>query len=138
MQDKQLRVIIKEPYKEAKVGEIVDDLKDLQNIVGGYIEVLPFPTIKGVDIIANEDGKIRKLAGNIFLPQYEDCIVGTCIIAGYNNEGDFKSLTNKQLKQVSEYIKNFQIEKGYDLYKDYQVLDLIMKKRMKELNTEME
>lgn len=138
MEERKIKVLIKEPYKTAVVSEIVDDLKALQKIVGGYIEVIPFPTIKGVDLIVNEEGKIEKLDGNIFLPYYDDCVVGTCIIASYNEEGEFESLTEKQIKQVNDYIKNFEIKEGYDLYKDFELLDIKMHKRMKELNSEME
>jgi len=138
MQNNLIKAIIKEPYKKAIVSEISNELKPLQDIVGGYIEVVPFPNVDGVDIIVNEEGKIHKLQGNLFLPEYQDCVVGTCVIASYNDEGDFKSLSDKQIKQVNDYIENFQIEKDYDLYDDFEILNEIMNRKMKELNSEME
>ena len=138
MEERKIKALIKEPYKTAVVSEIVDDLKALQKIVGGYIEVVPFPTVEGVDLIVNEEGKFQKLDGNIFLPHYDDCVVGTCIIASYNEEGEFESLSEKQIKQVNDYIKSFEIKEGYDLYKDFELLNTLMHKRMKELNSEME
>ena len=80
MEKRKIKVIIKEPNKDPVVSEIVDDLKTIQKIVGGYIEVVPFPNVKGVDLVVNEEGKLEKLPGNFFIPHYEDCIVGSCKI----------------------------------------------------------
>lgn len=137
MENQAIRVIIKEPYKKAVISEIKDNLKSLQEIVGGYIEDVPFPTVDGVDLIINEDGKIRKLAGNFFLPHYQDCVVGTCIIASYNDDDQFASLSDEQIKKVNKYINTFEIKDDYDLYEDFELLNSIMNKKMKEFDGEL-
>jgi hypothetical protein len=138
MQKQAIKVIIKEPYKEAVVSEIVDDLTTLRKIIGGYLEVVPFPTVKGVDIILDEEGKIKKLAGNFFIPHFKDCVVGTAIICSHTNDGEFASLSEKQIKQVNNYLKHFEIKKDFDLYKDFELLNAVMNKRMKEFNSDMQ
>lgn len=40
--DKKIRVLVKEPGKEAELREIPNTLEDLQCIVGGYIETVTF------------------------------------------------------------------------------------------------
>jgi len=134
MEKRKIKVIIKEPYKDPVVSEIVDDLKTIQKIVGGYIEVVPFPNVKGVDLVVNEEGKLEKLPGNFFIPHYEDCIVGSCMITGYNDEGEFASLADKQIEKVNKYIKTFEIPKEYDLYYDLDILQRIMNRKMKEFD----
>lgn len=137
MEKQNIRVIIKEPYKKAFVSEISGNLKSLQNIVGGYIEDVPFPTVEKADLIVNEEGKINKSAGNFFLPHYKDCVVGTCIIASYNDSGEFASLTDKQIKQINKYLDTFSINDEYDLYEDFELLDHIMHNKMKQYDEEM-
>lgn len=138
MEKRKIKVIVKEPYKDAVVKEIVDDLKTIQGIVGGYIEVVSFPTVKGVDLLVNEEGKLDKLAGNFFIPHYEDCVVGACMITGYNDEGEFISLTDKQIEKANAYIKAFELGKEFDLYRDFEFLNRVMQRKMKEFNSEMD
>lgn len=134
MEKRKIKVIVKEPNKPIQVVEIVNDLKSMQEIVKGYIEVVSFPTMKDVDLIVNEEGKLEKLPGNFFIPHYEDCIVGNCIIAGSDDEGEFVSLTDKQIEQATKYIKTFEIPKEYDLYYDLDILQRIMDRKMKEFD----
>lgn len=134
MEKQKIKVIIKEPYKDAVIKEVIDDLKTIQSIIDGYLEVVPFPTVKGVDLIVNEEGKLDKLDGNFFIPHYKDCIVGTCIIAGYNDDGVFISLTDEQIEKVKAYIKTFEISEEYDFYRDFDVLDRMMNRKLKEFD----
>lgn len=61
MNDKEmLEVILVQPMKKAKVIEIGDDLKSMQQVVGGMIEeYMPFED--DVAIICNEEGKMNGL-----------------------------------------------------------------------------
>ena len=43
MENKQIKVIVKRPNSKAKEMTIVDKLKTYQELVEGYIEVIPFP-----------------------------------------------------------------------------------------------
>lgn len=132
-----IKVLVKEPYKEIEVREIQNNLKSLQAVVGGYIECVPFPRVKDVDLIVNEEGKLARLDGNFFLPHYKDCVVGTAIIASYNKEGQFVSLTDEHIKKVKEYINSYKLEKGQNLYDNYDILSRLAQKKMNELNEQM-
>ena len=93
---KMLKVLVKEPYRQPYVKEIEDTLDDKQLIVGGLIECVGMPDVKHVDLYVNEEGKLDRLPGNFWLPEYEDCVVGTCFMIGYDeNTGENISLTDK-------------------------------------------
>ena len=78
-----MKVIIKAP--EEKIGHIADiknELKTLQKIVGGYIEVIPLD--ETTVCICNEEGKLLNLEPN-FNFRY-DIICGTVIICSVKYE----------------------------------------------------
>ena len=88
--------------------EIENELEDLQKIVGGYIEV-PFLTEtftkNGIDVIINEEGKfIEGLRPEIAIVdrntnQVLDVVMGNCIFASHDEEGETIELDEKQ-KQI--------------------------------------
>lgn len=79
----RIKVIVKRPDEEyGHVCAISNSLKNLQNTVDGYIEVIPL-TDKIV-MICNEEGKLNKLEPNFHMPY--DTIVGTVIICGVDGE----------------------------------------------------
>lgn len=95
----KIKVMIKEPYKAPYDAEIENTLEEFQRIVGGNIETVPCPGAPGVELICNEEGKIKGLAPNLSIAP--DVIVGTVIVVGtvimYGDDGEkFVSLTDKQ------------------------------------------
>lgn len=129
---KIIRVLVKEPYKEPYLKEIEDTLENLQEIVGGYIESVDMPGLKNVDLYVNEEGKMDRLDGNFWLPEYEDCVVGTCFMVGADpEEGELVSITDKQVDDCKKYIKKYELTKEYSLYRDFHLLEIIMKNRYK-------
>ena len=58
-----MRVVIAMPGKLAEVAEIENDLKSLQQAVGGYIETLP-SWFEDVVLICNEEGKLKRMEPN--------------------------------------------------------------------------
>ena len=130
MEKNKIKVLVKEPYKAPYEKEIEATLKQFQAIVGGYIESVEMPGIKNVDLFCNEEGKMERLDGNFWLPEYDDCICGTCYMVGYNpRTGESISLTDKQISQCKKYIDNYQIPKGLDLYLDFPLLEKYMKSK---------
>jgi len=127
----RIKVLIKKPYQEIEEVEIDNELKTLQEIVGGLIQIVPFPTVKGVDLIINEEGKLESLDGNFFMPHYEDCTVGNAIMASHDEEGNLASISDKQKKKVKEYIDTFQLNEGEDLYRGFHILNHLMKEKQK-------
>ena len=88
-----MKVVIKEPGRQAYVKEIENKLNVYQEIVGGYIEVLPL--IKSLRIICNEEGKIKDLDPNIFLDN--DIIMGSIVVTAFDGIDDFRDLTSYEL-----------------------------------------
>lgn len=98
--------------------EIKNTLEELQKIVGGYIEI-PFLSKTffehGVDVIINEEGKfIEGLKPEIAVikngtNQVLDLVMGNCIFASHDEEGNTTELNDKQIKVVKEEL---QIEVG--------------------------
>jgi hypothetical protein len=79
----KIKVLIKRPDEEyGHMTWISNTLKNLQSIVGGYIEVTA--PKRDFVIICNEDGKNLGLEPNIFLGG--DMIVGTIIVCGTKDD----------------------------------------------------
>ncbi len=136
---KKITVLIKPVDKEAYVTEIEDDYKKIQEIVGGRFECVEMPTVKNVDIYVNEEGLLEGLAGNFWLPEYQDCVKGACMIVGYNpRNGNTVSLNDKQIKGCLKYIKQYELPQNTDLYLDFHYLETIMNSRYKKFQLQGE
>ena len=116
--EKTLKIIFKEPYNDCEIKEIPNDFKVIKNLIGCItVESLTLPNKKqSFCMLMDEDGKMKKLAGNFFIPEYQDCIVGNCVFVSYDKNGDFKSLSEKQIKDIKKYTKYFGLNEGEDLY----------------------
>ena len=102
-----LTALLVEPRQQPRVVGIANDLKTLQDAVGGYIEVVR-PFEDDVCLIMNEEGKLLGLPQNrpIFIDgKFVDMIVGTFLVTGDGGE-DFCSLTPEQ---IEKYKKHFHI-----------------------------
>lgn len=109
VKDNTIKVLIVEPNKYPVVKEINNDLKRLQNIVGGYIEVIyPFEDDE-VAVIANEEGKIHGMPLNrgIFNDgDLIDIIAGTFIVCYAPTESEnFESLPDNLIEKYYEIFK---------------------------------
>lgn len=91
----------KEVGKEAKIIQIENSLEEKQKLVGGLFDVIAY---NDVLIICNEDGKMINMKPNIIFDY--DYIAGNCLVVGDDYEsGEFKSLTEQQIKYVSNDLK---------------------------------
>lgn len=104
---KNIIAVVKESGKPAEVKTISTELKDLQEFVGGWVEAVEAPFGTDIDIIINEEGKfLDECKPNFFLPEYDDVAVGNALFVGFDiNTGAFISLTDEQIEQVLEYLK---------------------------------
>lgn len=134
MENKQIKVIVKRPNSKAKEMTIVDELKIYQELVEGYIEVIPFPKDEKIHFVANEEAKIYGFAPNLCLPHYRDVLCGTIVAVSVDEDGDFQSLTDRQIKKVNRYIDTFNMDKL--LFKDKLEIQEIMLKKMREYDQE--
>ena len=96
----KIRILVVEPFKEPYQITIEHTLKNLQRIVGGYIEILQLD--HNVDLICNDEGKINRLPLNRFVDY--DIIAGTFIIAGHK-DSETISLRRKQIKKYKEVFR---------------------------------
>lgn len=109
-----IQVVMLEPGKIARVGEIEASLEGLQKAVGGYIEAI-YPFEEQVCIVCNEEGKINgmKLNRAIYAEPQEknsrremiDIIAGPCFICDCSGD-DFGSLSPEQQRKYLEMFKN--------------------------------
>lgn len=89
-------VLIKEPKTEHRIAEIRNDLKKMQSIVGGYIEVIKVSK-EGIVMVVNEEGKIYNLPHNIKINGQN--IFGTVFFSKADGS-EFTSLTNKDIAHI--------------------------------------
>ena len=94
-----MEVLIIEPGKTPRQADIKNDLKTLQEIVGGYIEVV-YPFENSICLICNEEGKLIGLPLNRNLEDF-DIIAGTFVIVGLS-EDNFCSLTPEQAEKYHQ------------------------------------
>lgn len=99
----KIRGIAIEANEEETYIWIENELKAIQDFVGGNIQVLPMG--RGIAMIVNEEGKRLGLPGNFFCDEIGDVIVGNVIFVGINSE-DFCSLTIPQERLVFDYLKS--------------------------------
>jgi len=99
-EDQKIKVVMVEPHETPYVAEIGNDLASLQKAVGGNIQTVDLASY--VSLVCNEEGKLLEMEGNRSLGN--DILVGNFFIAGYNDEGEFISLTEEQ---VEEYTQEF-------------------------------
>jgi len=96
----KIKVVMVEPNKPPYVAEIGNDLDSMKKAVGGYIQ--PVNLAPYVSLVCNEEGKLLGLEGNRSIGN--DIIVGNFFIVGYDDEGEFISLTKEQME---EYMQKF-------------------------------
>lgn len=102
-----MKVLMVEPHKNAYESDIGNDLKSMQEAVGGSIEAAYFFE-EPVSLVCNEEGKINGLELNRSVRNEDneimDIVAGTFFICGLN-EDNFDSLTSniwKSLRKVFE------------------------------------
>ena len=99
----KIRVLVAEPGKPCQAREVEDELKALQALVGGSIEVVT-SSAEDIAIVCNEEGKLCGLPPNLPLlgpsGQPYDILCGTFFITGVQGES-FASLTDEQIGRFS-------------------------------------
>ena len=104
MQEEMMTVLVVEPMKAPYVKHIPNELEDLQQAVGGDIE-MTYPFDDKVGILLNGNGKFEGLPLNRALyddhGQVYDAIAGTFLVVGLT-EDDFTSLTPEQIEKFKE------------------------------------
>ena len=100
-------ILVVEPGKVPETKDISGNLKEMQSIVGGYIQAIyPSP---GIALVCNEEGWVRGLPGNRGLRdengEVNNIIWGTFFLCGAPSDcNHFTSLTPEQIER---YRKRF-------------------------------
>lgn len=102
----EIQIVVVEPNKKPYKKMIPNTLEAMNEVVGGYIEVLNIGKSKTgacIAITLNEEGKVKGLPVNRFIVGF-DILVGTFFITAYNLEGDNVSISDLD---AQHFIKRF-------------------------------
>ena len=91
--EKKIKVVVQNPGELSRIVTVPNTLEALQELVGGYIEVVGIGN--GLLLVMNEEGKIRGLPENVRC--LYDTIVGPVFITADKDE-DFRSLTTEEIQ----------------------------------------
>lgn len=103
-----MRILYKEPFKDAVVKDIGGSLQDIQELVGGYFQTVPIIPESRVLVLCNEEGKLLDLKPNIMLPY--DVIVGNIMLMAMDGE-ELVGLSEQEIKIFTEYLGKIDISK---------------------------
>lgn len=109
--DELITAIIKQPGKDPEVvTNFENTLRGYQKAVDGYIESISLPGMEdNIDIVMNDEGKMRSMEANIVVPEYRDVLVGTLVIVGVTPDLTWRSLTDDEIAYATDYLKNYSL-----------------------------
>lgn len=107
----KIKVIIKNSNEKCFITEIEQDLKSLQNAVGGYIEApyVPVLTENGITMFINEEGKLLNLKPSIAIMsngEFIDVIAGSAVFTSSDEKGNTIGLNNEQIEIVKKFLNS--------------------------------
>ena len=113
-----MRILVIEPERRPEEREIDDSLKEMQGIVGGYIQAI-YPFEEPVALVCNDEGKLMDLPANRGLRdengQIYDIVFGTFFLCGAPADSDhFTSLTPEQIEQYRKMFYTHEMFWGMD------------------------
>lgn len=124
---RNIKILVIEPFKLPYEKTIPNRLKDKQNVVGGYIEYVRLLEDEDVVLICNEEGKINGSSYNRDIGY--DIIFGTFMIVRESaDDGEDRSLTDEQ---IEKYKQRF----GYNSIKETEnkIIQILENKYSKEI-----
>lgn len=95
--DLHLRVVVYEPGKPGEVRAILDSVKSIQEIVGGYFECV-LDQLSGLHLYINEDGVRQGLPPNRMFGIWE--VVGPAVFTQHDEEGEAAGLTDDDIDML--------------------------------------
>lgn len=128
MKEKEIRVLMVEPYKYPKEMILRNELESLQEAVDGRVDIIGLDD--NVCILLNDEGKLIGLEGNRSLG--DDIIAGTFYVCGSDDEGNLtyaEALLEIMRKQMADQARTCcmrlmkhiskMIESDYNRQKEY-------------------
>lgn len=111
-----VRVVAVKCDKTYIIEDFKPELKNEQAFVGGLIEMLDIASNSSgysISLICNEEGKLLGLPLNKPLININgvviDCIVGDCLIALFNADGEMVSMPKKLANKYVNYIRRYKV-----------------------------
>jgi len=98
MKEEKIRGLMVEPNEYPKETVLKNELRDLQEAVGGLIDIIGLD--ENTCILLNDEGKLIGLEGNRRLG--DDIIAGTFYVCGNDAEGNLTSLNDADMKKYEE------------------------------------
>ena len=96
-----ISVIVCRPKEKPVREEIKNDLKSLQDLVGGHIECINGPA--GTIIVLNEEGKLLGLPMNFSI--IHDALLGTVVFVDRHPNGeDFASIPESKEDMIKKFV----------------------------------
>jgi len=93
----KMKVLVAESHvQQLEELNIEMDLKSMQSLVGGFIELTTHPALQGYIIVSNEDGMRLNLKLNVV------DIVGAFFITKTGDDGEFASLDNSDVLTIKK------------------------------------
>ena len=93
----EITVLKVEPGKPPEIVSMANSLRAMQEMVGGYIEIVP---LDDACLVCNDEGKLNGMEGNRRIGC--DIIAGPFFIAGDSGDGNLCSLTMEQQERFSQ------------------------------------
>lgn len=97
---KKIKILALRPLEKPVVEEIEDSLEAMQKFVGGYIQSVPVGD--GLDMILDEEGKLKGKPYNRSLFDGQDVAVGDVFITKVNSNGNSVSLTQSDIDKYMQ------------------------------------
>lgn len=97
--EKKIKIVLQNPGELSRIVTVPNTLEALQELVGGYIEVVGIGN--GLLLVMNEEGKIKGLPENVRC--LYDTIVGPVFITADKDE-DFRSLTTEEIQTARAWL----------------------------------
>lgn len=97
-----MRILYKQPGQDPRSIVIPNELKVMQQLVGGYIETLRISD-NGI-LVMNEEGKLLGLEPNFYLGAIGDTIVGPVLVVGENGD-EFADLPEDEAEEISRIMR---------------------------------
>ena len=103
-----MRGLVKQVGGEPKVRTIPDTLEALQELVGGYIEVVRCMDSDELVLVVNEEGVLSGLDVHLITEDY-GVIVGDVVVVADDGEGDFRGLTDAEIAFATKKLEELEI-----------------------------
>jgi hypothetical protein len=94
--------------EKGRIKEIENSLEAFQSEVGGYIEILSIDKECTLDLVCNEEGKIKSLPLNrawFFEGEVVEVIAGNAFVSRHDEDGNSASIEESDVPKIEETLK---------------------------------